>query len=102
MDVGFEVMTVVGLVVGFVVGFVVGMEVAMDVAVDAFMVEVAALALDVEIGAVVDAGCDDEGIALEADETMLAEVDTDLVVAAVVADDESLFVVLACVIPVDD
>ena len=30
---------------------------------------------------------------------LLAEVDTDLVVAAVVADDESLFVVLACVIP---
>ena len=70
IDVGFDVMTVVGLVVGFVVGFVVVMEVAMDVAVDAFMVEVAALALDVEIGAVVDAGCDDEGIALEADETM--------------------------------
>ena len=66
MDVGFEVMTVVGLVVRFVEG----MEVAMDVAVDACMVEVAALALDVEIGAVVDAGGDDEGIALEADETM--------------------------------
>ena len=66
MDVGFEVMTVVGLVVGFVEG----MEVAMDVAVDACMVEVAALALDVDIGAVVDAGGDDEGIVLEADETM--------------------------------
>jgi len=67
----------------------VGMEVAMDVAVDACMVEV-------------DVGGDDEGIALEADVTMLAEVDTDLVVAAVVADDESLFEVLACDVPVDD